>query len=1278
MGGRLPILSATAAADYRPGKRYNRREPNRSLDLTDATPATPDAPTPPPADLAGPPSAPPKRKRWWRWPLRIVVAGVVLLVLLVVFLPTIASTGFVRSLVLGKVQPFVPHGKLDVASWSVGWFSPIEVKGLKLADDRGNVILEADEIRTDLTLLQAVRQQLKLTGTVVDAAGHLVIYPDGRNNLGQVLGQYDAKPQPAATAHDSHPPVEQKPAEKPADITLPNVIADITLKLRGDVRMVDASNTTVAQVRLLPGSGGTVKIADVNQPVVTDLAFKYDTGDATQSGSVALKSSVDAVENNKLDLANVAATVDAPVTNVDLAGLKPLFALAGQKDLRLAGVLGGGIAGELKPGQPSEIKSTLAVTNFEIAAPQIKDTVKAAKLDLPLRVTRTLAGGVSRLAIDGGVTLPEASVKIVGDLPEPALQKLAAKQMPGDTGVLSVAVAADLKKLSASMPNTLRLLPGLVITEGSFHTGVTATLRPSDIQTHVKTDLLVRGTKDAKPIAVDPVTVVVDASATDLTNPVAGLRDIAVSMTSAFANFSAGGKSLTAVKGGGSADLDKARDQIAQMIDLGKLDLGGTAKFSVDSIADAKDGSAIKGSLSADVDKLRVGLPDQPPLNLPLAKLAVAADVVNDASGLKPQQIRTATVTLTAADGPTSPIVDVDLTASGVDLVASRVGEVAIKKCAAPSLARLQGLIDPFVSALKDRKLTLAAGSANMVLTAKNIDLTKKSATLSGVEAVLLKLRIDREGKEVLSDTIRFNTAGSVAAGDVLNVDLSQLSLRSGLAKLEKGDGPLKVQKTADAMTAGGTLNASGDARKLLAVLGAFQGTPPMPYGGAYNAKLNVTTDKSGIGLKADGTVDDFTVYGEDGKPTFAEKQVKFATDLAADTTAASATIRTLSLDMASSKAATITVHGAVDDYVKERKLKGIVVTVDAVGEKVLPILKGVMAEAQRQQFADAKLTGPIRLKLFADGSYPAADTWNQSVKPVVAYGDITLKGLSTMGLDISDFAVLLTLKDGQLITGDTRKKGADRFAKPFTVNGGSGDFGSIVLNVADPELRLSIGRRQKILQKVQLNPVLASQLGSLASVLFTDSDAASGLIDFTVQDCQNVPLLDLMNKKATASFTYSVKDLDVRGVVPSAMSSALGWGSGGIQGDINNASLALKGGKAQQDMTLELARQKKERNDDNEKVTKNVTETMKFKGGVDLATNRFDGYHLTLSQGLLIKDIRDSFPDGATIELKGKVTDVGGALARGIGEVAVKKGVEKNAEKALDKLLGGLKKKEK
>ena len=381
---------------------------------------------------------------------------------------------------------------------------------------------------------------------------------------------------------------------------------------------------------------------------------------------------------------------------------------------------------------------------------------------------------------------------------------------------------------------------------------------------------------------------------------------------------------------------------------------------------------------------------------------------------------------------------------------------------------------------------------------------------------------------------------------------------------------------------------------------------------------------------------------------------------------------------MASSKAAQIAVTGGVEKWTDERLLKNVVVKVDAVGEKVWPIVYGLMPPAQQTQFKDAKLTGPIRIDLTANGAYPAKPTWNESARSVIAYGGLSMKSLQTMGLDIADFQLPFSLVDsGKLITGDTRKKGAARFAKPFTINNGLGDFGSIVIDVGDPDLRLSIGRKQKLLQKVQLNPVMAAQLGSLASIVFKDAKEASGLIDLTVVDCTGVRLLELMNKQATASFAYNVHKLQLDGPVPSTLTKVLDWGEVGIKGDIDGATLVLKKGVAVQDMTIALDREekiKKRDADDEDRKTKTVTETMKFKGGVNLATNKFDNYTLTLSPGLLLRDWRKSFPDGATVDLKGRVDDITGILAQAVGQLAV----QGYGGDAVEKLLGGLKKSKK
>src|SRR6185295_2402282 len=73
-----------------------------------------------------PPPAPRKRRRRWPW---VIVSIVLVLILLVVLGPTIASTGPVRSFVVGKVNDNL-NGRVTIAGWSLGWFSPLKVSGV--------------------------------------------------------------------------------------------------------------------------------------------------------------------------------------------------------------------------------------------------------------------------------------------------------------------------------------------------------------------------------------------------------------------------------------------------------------------------------------------------------------------------------------------------------------------------------------------------------------------------------------------------------------------------------------------------------------------------------------------------------------------------------------------------------------------------------------------------------------------------------------------------------------------------------------------------------------------------------------------------------------------------------------------------------------------------------------------------------------------------------------------------------------------------------------------
>src|SRR5882724_11513562 len=102
--------------------------------MTDNNPANdPQSPSQPPPGGEPPrtdaPTPPPKR-RWLRRTLYVVAGLVLVLLLLVLLIPTIASMGWVRSIVVGKVNDQL-NGKLQIADWSIGWTGGIKADGLK-------------------------------------------------------------------------------------------------------------------------------------------------------------------------------------------------------------------------------------------------------------------------------------------------------------------------------------------------------------------------------------------------------------------------------------------------------------------------------------------------------------------------------------------------------------------------------------------------------------------------------------------------------------------------------------------------------------------------------------------------------------------------------------------------------------------------------------------------------------------------------------------------------------------------------------------------------------------------------------------------------------------------------------------------------------------------------------------------------------------------------------------------------------------------------------------
>src|SRR4051794_33591047 len=74
------------------------------------------------------PSPKKKKRRLW---LKLLGGLVLLILLLVIFLPQIAGMGFVRSLVVSRVNDNL-NGKLAIDDWHIGWTGGVVVQGVKL------------------------------------------------------------------------------------------------------------------------------------------------------------------------------------------------------------------------------------------------------------------------------------------------------------------------------------------------------------------------------------------------------------------------------------------------------------------------------------------------------------------------------------------------------------------------------------------------------------------------------------------------------------------------------------------------------------------------------------------------------------------------------------------------------------------------------------------------------------------------------------------------------------------------------------------------------------------------------------------------------------------------------------------------------------------------------------------------------------------------------------------------------------------------------------------
>ncbi|HZN64637.1 MAG TPA: hypothetical protein VFB66_05005, partial [Tepidisphaeraceae bacterium] len=288
-----------------------------------------------PATVAPQPTKARRKRR--RWPFVLLVLFL-LIALLVVFAPTIASTGPARSFIVGQVNKGLT-GKLQVDDWSLGWASGARLNGVKLFDRNGSQILEVPRITTELRLLDAARGKMHFGKVTVEGLNALIRRDAAGNiNFTELT----------------------KPSDAPAD-TGPSKLPDVS----GDLHLVNCRATYEDQLQgqtfYFPSIAGQVKCPDINGAIDNALDVTVRAGSTGAPGKLAVAGRLDVVEGNEVRIDRAVVEEKVTVQGVDLGSLAFLFG----KDApvqKLAGVTDAAVTINFKGGEAGTVEAVVNST----------------------------------------------------------------------------------------------------------------------------------------------------------------------------------------------------------------------------------------------------------------------------------------------------------------------------------------------------------------------------------------------------------------------------------------------------------------------------------------------------------------------------------------------------------------------------------------------------------------------------------------------------------------------------------------------------------------------------------------------------------------------------------------------------------------------------------------------------------------------------------------------------------------------------------------------------
>ncbi|MBL7214761.1 MAG: hypothetical protein ISS71_03675 [Phycisphaerae bacterium] len=267
--------------------------------------------------------------------LKWVLIGTAGLVLLIFFgVPLYLSSSGGTHLLLGKINQSV-DGQVQMDDFSIGWFKGVKLTNLSYADNAGNRSVKVRRIETQPKYVSLLGGKVKLGKTLVERP-QVYLRVSG---AGEETTIKDASAARKKTSAESAPvfPIDQI-----------------------DLEVIDGSATVelvngVSQKVQFANIASNVQIAEAGKPSSVDISMDVDDASKISARGTATPA--------KKGWTLKEGDFEVQISKLQLASLKPLFALAGQ-EMDMAGELNADATIKIDNNQIQRLKAEAVIRDF--------------------------------------------------------------------------------------------------------------------------------------------------------------------------------------------------------------------------------------------------------------------------------------------------------------------------------------------------------------------------------------------------------------------------------------------------------------------------------------------------------------------------------------------------------------------------------------------------------------------------------------------------------------------------------------------------------------------------------------------------------------------------------------------------------------------------------------------------------------------------------------------------------------------------------------------------